>query len=141
MTDVEEQPGALPLLQYALTELFERRRGDTLTLRGYRESGGVAGALTRRAEELVEGLTQDERSLVRQVFLRLMTLGEERQDTRRRVTLGELRSLGDERTVDEVLELFGGARLLTFDRDTATGEGTAEVAHEALIQRWPRLRE
>ena len=50
VADVSERPGALPLLQYALTELFEARRGDAMTLEAYREIGGVSGALVRRAE-------------------------------------------------------------------------------------------
>jgi transcriptional regulator with XRE-family HTH domain len=73
--DVAEQPGALPLLQYALTELYERRNGRVLTLRAYRQSGGVPGALARRAEELYTGLAPAERSEARQLFLRLVTPG------------------------------------------------------------------
>ncbi|MDQ3855204.1 MAG: hypothetical protein M3281_02260, partial [Chloroflexota bacterium] len=138
--DVEEQPGALPLLQYALTELFERREGSLLTLQAYRESGGVQGALSRRAEELYEGLTGAEQEIARQVFLRLVTLGEGVEHTRRRVSLSELRTLGaDEDTLVGVLELFGQYRLLTFDREPMTGEPTVEMAHEALIRSWPRL--
>ena len=52
VADVRDQPGALPLLQYALTELFAGRTGDALTLEGYLATGGVVGALGRRAEEL-----------------------------------------------------------------------------------------
>ena len=57
LSDVAEEPGALPLMEYALTELFDRRDGRTLFLEAYREIGGVSGALGRRAEELYAGST------------------------------------------------------------------------------------
>ena len=84
-TDVAEQPGALPLLQYALTELFERREGRMLTGETYLSIGGVMGALGRRAEEVYGGLAVDGKDSTRQLFLRLVTLGEGEEDTRRRV--------------------------------------------------------
>src|SRR5262249_43819004 len=74
--DVGEQPGTLPLLQYALTELYERRQKNTLTLDAYRASGGVMGALARRAEEIYAGLDPAGQDATRQLFLRLVTLGE-----------------------------------------------------------------
>ena len=70
--DVSDRPGALPLLQYALTELFERRRGRALTLEAYREIGGVSGALVRRAEDLYEAMSEPEREAAKQLFLRLV---------------------------------------------------------------------
>jgi class 3 adenylate cyclase/WD40 repeat protein len=139
--DVGEQPGTLPLLQYALTELFERRSSNLLTLASYQQAGGLLGALSRRAEELYAGLAGAEQAVARQVLLRLVVLGEGQEDTRRRVRLSELRSLAvATETLEGVLELFGAARLLTFDRDAATGEGTVAVAHEALLRSWGRLR-
>ena len=139
--DVAEQPGTLPLLQYALTELFEQREGRQLTLAAYQARGGVLGALSRRAEELYAGLTEAEREVARQVFLRLVTLGEGVEDTRRRTQLAELESLTEDRQIlDGLLELFGQHRLLTFDRDPSTNEATVEVAHEALLRSWERLR-
>jgi WD40 repeat protein/class 3 adenylate cyclase len=142
--DVGEQPGALPLLQYALTELFERRDQDTntMTVAAYRESGGVLGALARRADELYEGLSDEEREACRQLFLRLITLGEGVEDTRRRVRRAELASISpDTKPLDRVIDLYGRYRLLTFDSDPITKGPTVEVAHEALIRSWVRLRE
>ncbi len=155
--DVGDQPGTLPLLQYALTELFERREGRTLTLAAYRASGGVLGALTRRAEEIYTGLDAQGQEVARQLFLRLITPGEEAEDTRRRVHRAELASVvpgqlsvateaggsttdNGPRTTDKVIDLYGRYRLLTFDRDPITREPTVEVAHEALIREWGRLR-
>ncbi len=149
------QPGALPLLQYALSELFEKREGRTLTNKAYREIGGVLGALGRSAEIIFSTLDQEGQSAARQVFLRLITLGEGTEDTRRRVLRSELESLvTDDRpqTIDHgkaiihqplsiVIEAFGRARLLSFDRDPLTRGATIEVAHEALLREWKRLRE
>ena len=76
IADVVDQPGALPLLQYALTELFERREGRMLTNRAYQSIGGVLGALGRRAEEIYASLEEQGKQSARQVFLRLVALGE-----------------------------------------------------------------
>lgn len=142
VADVNQQPGALPLLQYALTELFERRKGLMLTIDAYNEIGGTMGALARRAEELYEGLGDEGQKLAKQLFLRLVTLGEGTEDTRRRVLQSELLSIGtDPEEMQLVIEGFGRYRLLTFDHDPQTRSSTVEVAHEALIRQWGRLRE
>jgi WD40 repeat protein/DNA-binding SARP family transcriptional activator len=141
IADVAHQPGALPLLQYALTELFERRNEDRLSLAAYRDVGGVRGALSARAEQIYEAADASGQRATRQVFLRLVTLGEGRQDTRRRVTRSELDALEVEReATDSVLDTFGRHRLLTFDREPSTREPTVEIAHEALLGAWGRLR-
>lgn len=141
VADINEQPGALPLLQYALTELFERRNKPYLTLEAYNEIGGTMGALARRADELYEGLDEDGQEISRQIFLRLVTLGEGAEDTRRRCLLSELLSLGnDSEEISMIIDAFGRYRLLTFDRDPVSRTATVEVAHEALIRQWGRLR-
>jgi len=144
--DVEGQPGALPLLQYALTELFERRQGRLLTKTAYRAIGGVMGALGRRAEEVYAALDPSGQETARQLFLRLVTLGEGVEDTRRRVLRSELESLASpipnsQSLMSNVIEAFGKSRLLSFDRDPTTRGPTVEVAHEALLREWKRLRE
>ena len=144
------QPGTLPLLQYALSELFEKREGRTLTNKAYREIGGVLGALGRSAEEIFLKMNEVEQSAARQLFLRLVTLGEGTEDTRRRVLRDELEGLTTVHGValssskgpwSTVMDRFGKARLLTFDHDPITRGATLEVAHEALIREWARLRE
>lgn len=138
--DIAEEPGALPLMEYALTELFERRDGRVLTLAAYRDIGGVSGALGRRAEELYEALPDEGREAARQLFLRLVTLGEGTEDTRRRAFRSEVTSLDlDQKALTEVLDTFGGSRQLSFDRDARSGEPTIELAHEAILVAWPRL--
>ncbi len=141
LKDVGEQPGTLPLLQYTLTELFERRRGNQLTLENYRASGGLSGTLARRADELYESLEPAAQETVRQLFLRLVSLGEGVEDTRRRVLTSELVAPAEaEQALDEVLDTFSQYCLLSFDRDPLTRTPTVEVAHEALIRHWGRLR-
>jgi WD40 repeat protein len=141
VADVHDQPGALPLLQYALTELFASRTSDLLTSESYRATGGVVGALGRRAEELYERLDPSARKAARQVFLRLVTVDPQAQDTRRRVRRLELRRLEVEPAVlDEILARYGEHGLLTFDREPLTRSPTVEVAHEALLGQWERLR-
>jgi WD40 repeat protein/DNA-binding SARP family transcriptional activator len=142
LTDVNDQPGALPLLQYALTELFEQRADSTLTVDAYRRIGGVTGAIARRAEALFDAQGPDGKEAARQLFLRLITVGEEgTEDTRRRVLRTELTSLEvDAASIDSVIDAFGSRRLLSFDRDPVTRGPTVEVAHEALLREWTRLR-
>ena len=139
ISEVALQPGQLPLLQYALTELFERSDGRRLTREGYVGIGGVLGALGRRADGVYATLDPDGREIARQAFLRLVAPGEAGEPIARRVLRSELRDLADERRVDEVLDEFGRRRLLSFDRDAVTGEPAVQVAHEALLARWPRL--
>ena len=140
VSDVHEQPGALPLLQYALTELFERREDNRLTLAAYYDIGGVSGALARRADEIYQQLDSVSRDATRQMFLRLIALGEGADDTRRRVMQVELESLGGE-AMKRVIATFGQHRLLIFDRDVITRAPTVEIAHEALIRQWERLKQ
>ncbi len=141
-TEIQDQPGALPLLQYALTEVFERREGSILTYTAYQASGGVLGALARRAEEIYQQLDAQKQNAVRQIFLRLVTLGEGTEDTRRRVEYSELLSIGDnQEIIQTVLDLYSRYRLLTFDNDPVTRNPTVEVAHEAILREWKRLRE
>jgi DNA-binding SARP family transcriptional activator/ABC-type glycerol-3-phosphate transport system substrate-binding protein len=140
IADVARQPGELPLLQYALTELFERSDGRRLTREGYAAVGGVLGALARRADDVYGALDADGREIARQAFLRLVVPGESGEPTARRVPRSELRELADDkRRADEAIDEFGRRRLLSFDRDAVTGEPTVQVAHEALLTRWPRL--
>jgi WD40 repeat protein len=141
VTDLSEQPGALPLLQYALTELFERRQGRVLRLDTYHNIGGALGALAQRADELFEGLDDAGKAAAQQLFLRLVAIGEGENMVRRRRTRAELLSLvADENGMAAVIDSFGRYRLLTFDRDPATRVPTIEIAHEALIRQWGRLR-
>ncbi|HEX5837996.1 MAG TPA: hypothetical protein VFY26_09195 [Anaerolineales bacterium] len=132
----EPEPGALPLLSHALLATWERRRGRTLTLDGYHASGGVRGAIAETAESVfTDQLNQTQQELARDVFLRLTELGEGTEDTRRRAALNELvRQSIEAAQLRAVLNTLAEARLITLNEDSA------EVAHEALIREWERLR-
>ena len=135
VADASDAPGSLPLLQFALTELYVRRVDGRMTLDQYRRMGGLAASIARRADDTFAALDAGEQQAARRLFSRLITLGEGVEDTRRRVPRSELVNVPP-----SVLDAFGAARLLTFDRDPNTREPTVEIAHEALIRRWPRLR-
>jgi serine/threonine protein kinase/tetratricopeptide (TPR) repeat protein len=144
LDEVRDQTGALPLLQYALSELFRRRVGRELKIVAFQAMGGVRGALAGRAEAAWQGLSEQARRSAQQIFLRLTTLGEGREDTRRRVLRSELDSLaleGGEETREQALAAFAAERLLSFDRDDVQFESTVEVAHEALLRSWTRLKD
>ena len=136
IVDVIDQPGALPLLQFALTALFETNVSGLILGSSYDAMGGVTGALANRAEESFASLTGQGRATARRVFGRLVSLGEGAEDTRRRVLMEEL---VDDSATRAVLDVFVSARLVTVDADPATRLPTVEVAHEALFDSWPRL--
>ena len=138
VSDMAGQSAALPLMQYALTELFEQRTGATISTDSYRALGGISAALVRRADSLYEGLDADAKTSTRDVFLRLVTLGEGSEDTRRRSLQSELTD-GRGDGAASVLSTFGRHRLLSFDRDPVTRGPTVEIAHEALLTEWNRL--
>jgi basic membrane lipoprotein Med (substrate-binding protein (PBP1-ABC) superfamily)/DNA-binding SARP family transcriptional activator len=141
VADAVGRPGALPLFQYTLTELFDQREGGTISLQAYRRLGGLHGALSRRAEAIYAALSPEQQEITEQVLLRLVTPGEGTRDVRRRATASELTALDlDPVDTADVLARFGRHRLLTFDRDPSSGEATVEVAHEALLEAWGRLR-
>ena len=138
---VSDQAGALPLLQFALEKLFERRDSQRLTWQAYTDLGGVKGALANYAESVYDDLDEDGQQLARALFLRLIEPGASEQDTtRRRAALSELVYADAEATaaMQRVTETFVAARLLTEDR--FGDEETVEVSHEALIREWARLQ-
>jgi serine/threonine protein kinase/DNA-binding XRE family transcriptional regulator len=142
LADMGEQSGALPMLQYALAELFRQRNGRELTLAGFRHMGGIRGALANRAESTYQTLDADAQAASKQLFLRLTTLGEGREDTRRRAFSRELEALfADPAPLIKARESFANARLLSYDRDQSSGKTTVEVAHEALLRNWPQLQD
>lgn len=135
LEDVGKEPGRLPLLSHALLETWELRRGTVMTLGGYRAAGGVEGAIAKTAENTLQNFDESELAIVERIFLSLTELGEQAEDTRRIASRGELVRGDPQGNVDLVLEDLVRARLVTIDGEQV------EVAHEALIRRWPRLSE
>lgn len=142
LDDVTGSAGELPLLEHALLELYERRNGGLLTWQAYEEIGGIEGALARRAESEYETLSREGRETLRKMFtLCLVHPGEGVEDTRRRATREELLSVGPSTVVVEgLLDRWMRARLLTGSSDEARNQQLVDVAHEALIRKWDRIR-
>jgi WD40 repeat protein len=132
--------GLLPLLSQAMTLTWERRDGDQLTRRGYQSAGdraGIAQAIEVTAETTYRGLTEDQQAITREAFRRMTAMGPDRRPVRRAATSRELRSgrpKSEWPEVDAVLEAFARGRLLVLDADRT------EIAHDVLLQAWPRLR-
>jgi WD40 repeat protein len=122
----------LPLVSTALLETWVHRSAGTLTMAGYVEAGGVRGAVGRLAEMVYEGFDSAGRAAARRILLRLTDPEEDRSDIRRSAQPAELASTAGEHAV--LMELID-RRLVTTSTD-----GTVEVAHEALLREWPRLR-
>jgi len=140
--EVQGQAGALPLLQFTLQQLFERRSGQQLTQAAYKEIGRVRGALAKHAQTTYENLPQEQHPLARILFLRLLEPGASEQDTtRRRATLNEFTfsDPAQTRLMQATIDAFIRARLLTTSANDQTP--TIEVSHEALIREWPLLAE
>ncbi len=137
VADMGAEPGALPLLQFTLFELFERR-SNGLTLADYQHLGGLHGALTGGADEVLAELDTEGWDLVEQLMMRMVVKGRA-MSTARPVPLRDLLELGvDTVALQGVLEAFSSRRLLTFDRD-ASGVAVVAMAHEYLIAEWPRM--
>ncbi|GFE11955.1 hypothetical protein Sgleb_75920 [Streptomyces glebosus] len=134
VAEAADQPGALPLVAHALREAWYRRQGAALRLDDYRATGGMRGAVAQTAEAAYAVEPPARQTLMRALFLRLTTLGDGVEDTRRRVPRTELDGLASAADVDAVLGRLADARLVVLSR------GTVEVAHEAVIRAWPRLR-
>lgn len=134
IADVISRPGALPLLQFALTELYDRRTDGVVDVAAYEELGGVAGALVRRAEDAYADLQPRHHDDVRRFFTQLVTPSDDSDDVRRRATHDELTNVSPT-VIDRYLE----HRLVVTDVHPITREPTLEVAHEALLREWPRL--
>ncbi|MFC8348619.1 hypothetical protein [Streptomyces sp. NPDC057280] len=131
--EVLDEPGGLPMLSHALLETWRRRKGRVLTLTAYQAAGGVRGAIAASAEEAYGQLTEEQADAARRLLLRMVEPGQGTPDTRRPLIRAECREWACPH-VPVVVERLARARLLTVD------EETVQLAHEALITSWPRLR-
>ncbi|HEV3076126.1 MAG TPA: toll/interleukin-1 receptor domain-containing protein, partial [Thermoanaerobaculia bacterium] len=139
LDDAGDEPGNLPLLEFALTELWQasRRQGNLLTHQGYEEIGRLTGAIARRADAEFGRLSPEQQEIAPRLLTRLVRValpGEGGQDTRRVADTVDLSP-----PEKEVIRRLADANLLITGRDAATGRATAQVAHEALIRSWKRL--
>jgi hypothetical protein len=143
LDELANAPGELPLLEFALTELWASQTSQgLLTHEAYEDIGRVRGAIAKRAESVYLDLEKNgQGEIARRILLRLSHYGEGIQGTRRRVTLAQLITPGAPAPiVEQVSQVLADARLVVLGRDDATGAETLEMAHEALIDGWERLR-
>lgn len=140
IADTLNQPNALPLLQFTITELFENRARDVLTLHSYESMGRLQGSVAQRAETVFLSLSAHHQHIAQRLFLQLVILSDTNKTVRRRVLWKDALQVGERDEVETLINLFGKNRLLTLDRDPISRQPTIEVAHEALIQAWTRLQ-
>ncbi|WP_346289632.1 pentapeptide repeat-containing protein [Sphaerothrix gracilis] len=145
LNDVERSPGSLPLLQYTLTQLWEKRQDNRLHLNTYVRLGGVTGTLKQRADEVYQGFSEEKQLTTKHIFLNLTQLGEGAEDTRRRVTQQSLITAQHPAPlIDEVIKCLADANLVVTSQLISKSDGSrvaiVDVAHEALIRNWPLLR-
>ncbi|MEQ8999043.1 MAG: pentapeptide repeat-containing protein [Coleofasciculus sp. B1-GNL1-01] len=150
ITDVEGSPGSLPLLQYTLMELWNRRNNHGLSLATYSQLGGVMGTLQKRATEVYEEFSTPEKEVAKHIFLSLTQLGEGTEDTRRRVLKQDLvTSRHSEALINRVVQRLADVRLIvtqevsTLNQTSKTinpNSVVVDVEHEALIRHWIVLR-
>ncbi len=143
LDDVGREPGALPLLEDVLDTLWLHRDQNVLTQTAYAGLGGVVGALQKRADGILDHLAkQEDPAIAQRLLVALVAVADETTlDTRLRVSLGTLQhsvGAGQAPGFARVLRALVSARLLVQDGDGQAS--TVEVAHEALIRQWPRLR-
>lgn len=129
--EVEGEPRALPLLSHVLRETWERREGLTLTVDGYRATGGIRFAVANSAERLHDAMDAPQRIRLRHLLLRLVVPSENGEPVRARVPRGSLPADAEHQ---QLVEQLIDARLVSIDGDTV------QIAHEALVRVWPRLR-
>lgn len=134
LDDVGSEPGNLPLLEFALTALWDRQIDHELKHAAYDEIGRVDGALARYADEVFHDLTPEQQQQARRAFVQMVRPGENTEDARRQATRAELED------VWPVVQQLANTRLLVTNRDP-DGQETVEIVHEALIHNWSRLRE
>lgn len=133
LDDVKQEPGNLPLLEFALTQLWVKQSRAKLTHEAYAEIGGVVKALALHAEAVYERLSDVEQKQTQRIFLQLVSPGEGTEDTRRVATRGEVENW-------ELVTRLADARLVVTGRDEHRKAETVEVVHEALIREWGRLQ-
>jgi DNA-binding SARP family transcriptional activator/WD40 repeat protein len=133
LADTLGEPGGLPLLSTALLELWQERDGRVLRRSAYDRTGGVRGAVARLAESTYSRLDEPKREAARRILLRLSDATEQAAFVRRRVPREEL-------DLDRDEDAAAALATLTERRLVSVDQGAVEVAHEALLREWPRLR-
>ena len=164
LQELDRSAGDLPLLQFVLQKLWERRPGGKLTLATYRQIGGIKGSLERQAQSAYENLDPEAQECARWIFMNLTQLGEGTEDTRRRVSKSELIvQKYPLPLVERTMAALTNAKILVVNLDRGIDGGksrsgdipadddellleamkqevTVEIVHEILIRHWSTLR-
>jgi energy-coupling factor transporter ATP-binding protein EcfA2 len=141
INEILGEPAGLPLLQFALLKLWERRDRNRVTLEAYRSVGGPLKALERSAEDLYGRLLPEEQVTARRILLRIVRPGNSLEVTSNRVLRESVHGAEPRERVDRVLDKLIGTGLLRQTGGPDPAELQIEVAHEALLRNWPRLVE
>ncbi|MGB5685235.1 MAG: ATP-binding protein, partial [Candidatus Electrothrix sp.] len=136
VSDVGKEPGSLPLLEFCLTQLWERQKFRQISHEAYKAIGGVQQALANHADAVYAEFTEQEREQLRHIFLKLVRPGQGTEDTRQVATVGQIAE-----EYRGLITRLADKRLIVTGRDEKRGEETVEVVHEALIRRWQTLRQ
>ncbi|MGL4611923.1 MAG: hypothetical protein ACRCYY_19975 [Trueperaceae bacterium] len=141
LDDLAGQEGSLPLLEFTLTQLWDKQENQLLTHAAYQAIGGVEASLANHADAVFGELSKGEQQLAKKIFLQLVYPGTGQEDTRRIATRHELGTRGQSHDAWPLVTKLASypARLLVTGY-SKTGEQTAEVIHEALIRRWGLLQ-
>ncbi|WYD79431.1 MAG: hypothetical protein V8K32_08920 [Candidatus Electrothrix gigas] len=134
--DVGQEPGSLPLLEFCLTQLWERQEFREINHDAYKAIGGVQQALANHADAVYGEFAEKEREQLRHIFLKLVRPGQGTEDTRQVASVGQIAE-----EYRGLITRLADKRLLVTGRDEERGEETVEVVHEALIRRWQTLRQ
>ena len=129
--EVSGEPGALPLLSHALAQTWQNREGRTLTVAGYTSAGGIRGAVARTAETVYQGLGPEQQQGLRDLLLRMVVSAPDQHASRGPVSR---RAIPGGSTWESLVEILVTARLMTSDGEVV------DLAHESLVDAWPRLR-
>jgi len=130
--------GALPLLSHALDQAWRNRAGPVLTLVDYERGGRIQGAVEASAQRAFESLTPAQRTVARQMFLRLTATSEDGTPVRDRVSRDELLGVAGHRRHDDVAEVLAA---FTAERLITQAPVDVEISHDALLTAWPLLRD
>lgn len=139
LSQILGEPAGLPLLQFALLELWERRDRNRITWPTYRALGGARNALGVCADRFYNELLPEDRQTVKRILLRLVRPGHGYEITSGRITRARLSEIEASDRVQRVLDRLVEARLLKVSPGETPADDQVEVAHEALVRNWPRL--
>ena len=143
INDMKGEPGALPLMQFALKDLFDsqQEKGGVieLTLKDYLRHGGIHKSLERHADKSFAKLSEGEQHLARSIFSGLIEIGRGTVDTRRTALFDELvPANASSADVLVIVQKLADARLIITDEQA--GKDTVTISHEKLIEAWPWLK-